>query len=78
MKTIKLRADGITKNFGPAHAQAILKHQEKQKPGSCWVIVDKDEYEFTKGELHAVKRDKKPTGDKTEPVGGSTGKGSAK
>jgi hypothetical protein len=74
MKTIKLTADGVIKEFGPAHAQAILRHQEKTKCVSCWEIVDKDKYEFTKGELHAVKRDKKSTGDKAEPVGNTASK----
>ena len=78
MKTIKLKADKAIKEFGLAHAQAILNLQVKMKCKSCWEIVDKEKYEFTKGELNAVKRDKKSTGNKTKPVGSSTGESSPK
>ena len=78
MKTIKLKADGVTKEFGLPHAQAILRLQVKSKCKSCWTIVETDKYEFTKGELNAVKRNKKLTGNETEPVGSSTSKSSSK
>ena len=74
MKAIKLTADGAIKEFGPAHAQAILRHQEKTKCVNCWEIVEKDKYEFTKGELNAIKRNKKPTRDETESVGSTASK----
>ena len=72
-----LRADGETKLFGLAHAQAILLHQIKAKCKSCWEIVG-DDYEFNGVEINAVKRNTGSTKKKAEPGSNPTSKNSAK
>jgi hypothetical protein len=73
MTTIKLTADGVVKEFGLPHAQAMLLLQIKMKCKSCWEIVDGEGYEFNGVELYAIKRNKTKVKGEAESMGDPSG-----